>query len=81
MNPIDFKKLPPLIRYRHLQSCGLGRKAIDALTIEVRRLDADVPDGRLGMLRLTKPRQMGAQKGQRYWRRLDVARVLGPQWM
>jgi len=81
MTPEEFKRLPPLIHRGHLVAAGIPDEAIDVLRVELKDDGTKVPFGKIGAIRgIARWRD---RKGKGYWkyRRLDVARILGPGWI
>ncbi len=73
MKPDEFKALPPLIPPCRLEAVGFSRKIMLALRHVIPNGGSPVPSGKIGYLRISKT--FGK------YRRSDVARILGPEWL
>lgn len=85
MTPPDFKRLPPLIRRSDVVACGIPDAAIDQLRVFVSDCAEHVPLGKLGAIRgLCRRKRKGRRRapvGYALYRKADLARILGPEWI
>jgi hypothetical protein len=81
MTPAQFKALPPLVRRVVLRELGLTDEVIDAVSVQVSRMDDCVPPRCIACLRLQSVNgKRNGELGRRWYRTSDLAQFVGPEF-